>query len=414
MPRSLIVSLNLGTGFEGLQFYAQIVKADGTNLTSFISDGFAEIGGGYYLWDYSNFPENFRGGIKFYDQTDTDTVLVFTDISTSTDCSPKAIIISINLGAGFSGLNLAAQIVRADGSNLTNLLTFGFADIGEGYYLWDYTNLPQNFRGGIKFYNQADLNNILAFIEINTEQVSYLTKCEDCIYQAGEQFDITYSDQRNLNFYAILFSATDLTKAFNPTTLDFETYTIQNHTNFILTLNEDNNRLGWYSYYITDLTNIPNVIGDQYYFIEVWQRIGATPNRLSDVNTGNLKVCWGRENWEWLQTAKTVWEFGTRTLTEIAPTITPEQIWTYAERTLTGSVSCDYTDLEKAIITAIEESTGQTIDEIQKSNDELSASIDKTFKLLETCCNGTSNLKNNPIRIGLPGSKGANSSIRIT
>ena len=413
MPKSLTISIALGSGFEGLDLSAQLIRSDGYNVTSVITQGFADLGNGFYLWDYSNFPENFRGGVKFYDQANPSELLVFAEINTSTVCLPKSIAVSINLGLGYEGVNLAAQICRADGSNFTGTITTGFYEVGKGYYLWDYNNLPQNFRGAIKFYDQNDLTTILSFVEFNTESVGIIPVCEDCIYNGGDVFDITYSDQSGLNFYAILFSALDLTKAFRIDTNDFATYTIQDHQQFVIPLSEDANRTGWYTYYISDLTNIPNVIGDQYYFLEVWQKKTVTANRLIDVNTGNLKVCWGKNQSDWLLIAEAVWEYSTRTLTEIAPTITPKEIWEYATRTLTSDVNCDYTELEKTLLLAIAASTGKTLEELAAVNQELGQSIEKTFELLKQCCSAPPSLPTPKPQISPLGQKTLNTRINF-
>ena len=38
-----------------------------------------EIGNGFYIWEYTNFPENFQGGIKFCKNYDTSEVLYFVN-----------------------------------------------------------------------------------------------------------------------------------------------------------------------------------------------------------------------------------------------------------------------------------------------------------------------------------------------
>jgi hypothetical protein len=340
-------------------------------------------------------------------------LLAFADVNTSTDCLPKSFVTTVNLGLGYTGVSLYAQLCRADGTNFTGYISTGFYEVGNGYYLWEYNNLPQNFRGAVKFYAQSNVNELLAFIDFTTETVATINTCDDCIYNGGEVFDITYSDKSGLYFYALLFSATDMTKAFKLTTNDFALYTLDNHAEFIIPLSEDANRLGWYSYYISNLTNIPNVIGDEYYFIEVWLKRGQFANRLTDTNTGNLKVCWGKEQGTWLEIAKKVWEYNTRTLTNIEPSITPKEIWEYATRTLTDQVSCDYTDLEKTLLAAIAASTGKTLDELAAVNSELGASIDKTFKLLQECCTPTVTTVTPKPQIAALGTRTANSKINF-
>jgi len=239
--------------------------------------------------------------------------------------------------------------------------------------------------------------------------------CNDCISETGSTFLITYSDQKSLSFYAILFSAQDPTKAWNPSESSFQTYTLASHSSFAMTLTENSERLGWYSYEISDVTNIPSVSEGQYYFLEVWQKKGSTPSRIADLNTGNVKVCWGRN--DWLETAKAVWEYGTRELTNFSG-VTPQQIWEYTTRTLTasGTTECDFTELERHILAAITLSTGKTLEELSKVNSELGSSIEKTFTLLEECC--SSKPKGSPTiqspKIGPKGSRGPGSDMRFS
>jgi len=330
---------------------------------------------------------------------------------------PKTLVISINLGSGFAGLNLCAQVVKSNGSNITPIINDGFCEIGEGYYIWEYSNFPNYFRGGVKFYNQTDTSKVLSFIDVSTEDQIISTCNEECVPEIGSSFDITYSDQPGLNFYALLFSAKDTSKAWNPAIDNFEEYSLSNQLKFALYLQEDSNRPGWYSYNIANISNIPVVVGNEFYFIEVWQKKGALPNRMFDYNTGTLRVCWGAKNGEWLEIARRVWEYGTRTLTGFDG-ITPQQIWEYSMRTLTsggGGGDCDYTQLEKNILNAISISTGKTIEEITKGDAALQFNLDKTFELLKTCC--SSKIKNLPNvqspRIGPRGSTGRGPDMRI-
>jgi len=327
---------------------------------------------------------------------------------------PKTVTISLNLGDGFAGLNLAAQIIKSSGLNITSYIYDGFYEVGEGFYVWEYANFPENFRGGVKFFDREDTSIVVSFIDVTAENSDICSCNEECFADIGDTFDITYSDQPNLSFYALLFSAEDLSKAWNVSINNFQTYTLENHSTFAISLVQDSERLGWYEYVIENIENIPPVIGDKYYFIEVWQLTGSVENRLVDCNTGTLRVCWGKQSNDWLEIAKRVWEYGTRTLTdlpEIPPGITPQEIWEYAVRTLTsgGGGDCDYSELERHILAAIVASTGKTLEELEKTNAELGNSINKTFELLETCCNGR--VRGTPIvqtpRIGPRGSKGS-------
>lgn len=44
---------------------AQLIDSSGTPVGPEVSTGFVEVGQGNYLWTYDQFPDNFRGGVKF-------------------------------------------------------------------------------------------------------------------------------------------------------------------------------------------------------------------------------------------------------------------------------------------------------------------------------------------------------------
>jgi|APGre2960657404_1045060.scaffolds.fasta_scaffold51445_3 hypothetical protein len=59
------IGVVLGTSKTGLTLSAQLVAQNGSNTGSLITGGFVEIGAGNYMWTYEQFPQNFRGGVKF-------------------------------------------------------------------------------------------------------------------------------------------------------------------------------------------------------------------------------------------------------------------------------------------------------------------------------------------------------------
>lgn len=81
MSYTLDISLALGGSKTGLTLNAQLVDSSLANVGSAISSGFYEVGNGYYLWHYSAFPDNFRGGVKFYQQGQSSTILTFVSIN---------------------------------------------------------------------------------------------------------------------------------------------------------------------------------------------------------------------------------------------------------------------------------------------------------------------------------------------
>jgi hypothetical protein len=279
---------------------------------------------------------------------------------------PKTKTISFRLSESESNTDLSAQLIRYDGLNITSFISDGFVDIGNGFYSWNYTNFPENFQGGVKFYKSTDLTRIVHFVGIEIDGENICSSCGTCDTSYGDTFAITYSDISAANFYALLFSASDLTKVFNTNTNNFIEYSLSQHANVSIKLVENTNRLGYYEYVIENTENIPKVVGDQYYFIEVWQQIGDAPNRSQDINVGNLKVCWGSEVNMWDNVAKQVWE--------------------YSERTLTQDFTTDLAALEKTILAAIASSTGKTIEELNSVETNLGDAIQKTFNLLQICC----------------------------
>lgn len=80
MSYTVSTSIALGTSKVGLTIGAQLVDIDGANVGGIITDGFTEMGSGFYLWK-STFPDNFRGGVSFFSMADTSKVLAFSAIN---------------------------------------------------------------------------------------------------------------------------------------------------------------------------------------------------------------------------------------------------------------------------------------------------------------------------------------------
>jgi len=79
--------------------------------------------------------------------------------------------IDLALGSSQTGLTLLAQLVTSAGANQGNPVSTGFSEIGEGTYLWTYSLFPNDFRGGVKFYESGVPATTLAFISINPEEI---------------------------------------------------------------------------------------------------------------------------------------------------------------------------------------------------------------------------------------------------
>jgi len=70
MPYTFAHNLSLGTSKSGLTtLRCQLMDVLGNNIGSAISTGFVDTGSGTYIWSYDNFPDDFRGGIKVYDNS---------------------------------------------------------------------------------------------------------------------------------------------------------------------------------------------------------------------------------------------------------------------------------------------------------------------------------------------------------
>jgi len=80
--------------------------------------------------------------------------------------------ISLALGKSKVGLTLAAQLVSTTGADIGSEVLAGFAEIGNGYYIWTYSSFPDAFIGGIKFYPSGTLSSILAVTTINPGELS--------------------------------------------------------------------------------------------------------------------------------------------------------------------------------------------------------------------------------------------------
>lgn len=83
------------------------------------------------------------------------------------------VTINIALGQGHAGLTLKAQLVDVTGASVGLAVTTGFVEIGGGNYLWDYSSVPSNFRGGIKFLKTSD-SSLQAFVSVSPEDSELL------------------------------------------------------------------------------------------------------------------------------------------------------------------------------------------------------------------------------------------------
>lgn len=78
-------------------------------------------------------------------------------------------VFSLSLGKGKTGLTLNAQKTDADGVDVDSVITTGFTEIGDGFYVWNY-DLESDFQGCVKFIDE-DTGDVLAFTSINPNQL---------------------------------------------------------------------------------------------------------------------------------------------------------------------------------------------------------------------------------------------------
>jgi len=78
--------------------------------------------------------------------------------------------ISLSLGSSKVGLTLNAQLLDTSLNLIGSAISSGFNEVGKGNYLWNYTGFPDDFRGGVKFYPQGSVNDVLAVVSINPEE----------------------------------------------------------------------------------------------------------------------------------------------------------------------------------------------------------------------------------------------------
>lgn len=80
----------------------------------------------------------------------------------------------LSLGVANAGIaDLRAQLVDDAGTNVGSAVSTGFVEIGNGFYQWNYASIPDDHRGGAKFYSNAAPSTFLAFAGINPEEAEY-------------------------------------------------------------------------------------------------------------------------------------------------------------------------------------------------------------------------------------------------
>jgi hypothetical protein len=201
---------------------------------------------------------------------------------------------------------------------------------------------------------------------------------------------ISYQDKTNLIIYANLFSATDKLKAFNPTSGNFETITLATQSDFAIILEEDPVRKAYYSFEISDVTNIPPTEGGDFYLIEVRRAGGSGYDRESDKLTGTMAFYWDGE--------QEVDICGCQTETGTA--ISAKDIWEYPNRSLTDEVDCGDTGGGSSVPPVVDvelecpdpyitiNNNVEGLDELRQQIEGTDAKIDEVIRLINNIGTG--------------------------
>lgn len=121
MTYTLDISLALGSSKTGLSLIAQLVDSSLSQIGSPVSTGFREVGNGYYLWHYENFPDSFRGGVKFYVSGNDSDILSFVSINPQEAENVDVKISNMQVGANSVSVNVGHSSVVTSGFSETSV-----------------------------------------------------------------------------------------------------------------------------------------------------------------------------------------------------------------------------------------------------------------------------------------------------
>lgn len=83
-----------------------------------------------------------------------------------------------------TGLTLKAQLTDVSGVAQGQPITTGFHEAGGGWYGWHYAGFAADFRGFVRFINNAD-NEVLALLAVNPEELEYVGDIRDLVGNAA-------------------------------------------------------------------------------------------------------------------------------------------------------------------------------------------------------------------------------------
>jgi len=82
MTQTIVFGISLGERLSGLTLNGQIIDTDGDDVGGAITTGFIEIGDGMYMLTCDTIPDSHAGGIKIFENGETD-ILGFAPINPS-------------------------------------------------------------------------------------------------------------------------------------------------------------------------------------------------------------------------------------------------------------------------------------------------------------------------------------------
>lgn len=126
--------------------------------------------------------------------------------------------ISLALGSSKTGLTLNAQLLDVGLALVGSAVSSGFSEVGNGNYLWNYNGFPDGFRGGVKFYPQGSISDVLALVSINPEEAENVdVKVSSSGGGSSNQIDI------NVGHSSIVVENTTSTPIGNGTNIEITT-----------------------------------------------------------------------------------------------------------------------------------------------------------------------------------------------
>lgn len=83
---------------------------------------------------------------------------------------------ALAVGTDYASSSLVGYFIDTSGATVSDPCTTGFLYVGGGYFMWTCSSIPDDFRGGVKIYDQSNLSEPLLFVSINPEEGEYIGK----------------------------------------------------------------------------------------------------------------------------------------------------------------------------------------------------------------------------------------------